>query len=271
MKNKFIINNKTVIDIVIKKIPKRKPTKFFILEDNTCIKMKNSSGKIMCSVCNNYFEKKMSSRSDDKIYICKHCMYTGEKNPMYGKPCYYKMTEDEKQRWKNGIKTTLNNKTKEEKDEISKKQRDAQIRLRDADPVAYSKMKAKGGRAATSKSRNYKKTKPEIKLEEFLIQNHVDYDYSCIMGSGEKCYQYDFILRHKRILIEVQGDYWHGHPDMYNNDGSNGKKKLNDTQKNNMKRDIEKRNFAIEKNFKIIYIWESEIKNEDFSKIKEVI
>ena len=235
MKNKFIINNKTVIDIVIKKIPKRKPTKFFILEDNTCIKMKNSSGKIMCSVCNNYFEKKMSSRSDDKIYICKHCMYTGEKNPMYGKPCYYKMTEDEKQkwknnigkasageknpmygkpcyykmtedekqRWKNGIKTTLNNKTKEEKDEISKKQRDAQIRLRDADPVAYSKMKAKGGRAATSKSRNYKKTKPEIKLEEFLIQNHVDYDYSCIMGSGEKCYQYDFILRHKRILIEV--------------------------------------------------------------------
>lgn len=58
---------------------------------------------------------------------------------------------------------------------------------------------------------------------------------------------------------------------MYNNDGSNGKKKLNDTQKNNMKRDIEKRNFAIEKNFKIIYIWESEIKNEDFSKIKEVI
>ena len=58
---------------------------------------------------------------------------------------------------------------------------------------------------------------------------------------------------------------------MYNNDGSNGKKKLNDTQKNNMKRDIEKRNFAIEKNFKIIYIWKSEIKNEDFSKIKEVI
>lgn len=57
------------------------------------------------------------------------------------------------------------------------------------------------------------------------------------MGSKERCFQYDFIIRHRRILIEVQGDYWHGHPDMYNEDGSNGKKKLNNIQINNIKRD----------------------------------
>jgi hypothetical protein len=28
---------------------------------------------------------------------------SGEKNPMYGKPCYYKMTEEEKENWKKNI------------------------------------------------------------------------------------------------------------------------------------------------------------------------
>lgn len=60
------------------------------------------------------------------------------------------------------------------------------------------------------------------------MSKNIDYDYSCIMGSKEKCFQYDFILHNKRILIEVQGNYWHGNPKFYNEDGSNGKKKLND-------------------------------------------
>lgn len=91
------------------------------------------------------------------------------------------------------------------------------------------------------------------------------------MGFGDKCFQYDFILRHRRILIEVQGNYWHGHPNMYNEDGSDGKKKLNGIQKHNIERDVRKKKFAEEKNFKLIYIWESEINNGDFSKIMEVL
>lgn len=222
---------------------------------------------------------------------------------MFGKPCYYNMSEEEKQRWKDNISKALqgeNNpmfgknikdfmtdekyelwkqhkkdayfkRSDQEKELISQKLSLSQKRLQASDPKAYSEMKARGGRAVMSKQKMYRKTKPEIKLEEFLKQNNIEYDYSCIMGSKERCFQYDFIIRHRRILIEVQGDYWHGHPDMYNEDGSNGKKKLNNIQINNIKRDKLKKQFAIEKNFKLIYIWESEINKGDFSKIKEIL
>jgi hypothetical protein len=33
----------------------------------------------------------------------KGYMLSGSKNPMYGKPCHYNMTDEEKQRWKNNI------------------------------------------------------------------------------------------------------------------------------------------------------------------------
>ena len=91
------------------------------------------------------------------------------------------------------------------------------------------------------------------------------------MGSKEKCFQYDFIIHEKRTLIEVQGNYWHGDPNIYNEDGSNGKRKLNEIQKAKKERDKLKQEFAKEKNFNLICIWESEIKNNDFSKLNGVI
>ena len=32
------------------------------------------------------------------------------------------------------------------------------------------------------------------------------------------------------LLIEVQGDYWHGNPDLFNDDGTDGKRMLNEIQ-----------------------------------------
>lgn len=58
---------------------------------------------------------------------------------------------------------------------------------------------------------------------------------------------------------------------MYNEDGSNGKKKLNNIQKGKIEKDKIKKEFAEKHNFKIIYIWESEINNNDFSKLDELI
>lgn len=54
---------------------------------------------------------------------------------------------------------------------------------------------------------------------------------------------------------------------MYNINGSDGKRKLNETQIQKMENDKLKLNFATEKNFRVIYIWEQEIKNGDFSKL----
>ena len=67
-----------------------------------------------------------------------------------------------------------------------------------------------------------------MKMEQWLKEHNIDYDYSPIMGFNDSCFQYDFIIHGKRILIEVQGTYWHGDPKRYNEDGSDGKKKLND-------------------------------------------
>lgn len=81
-------------------------------------------------------------------------------------------------------------------------------------------------------------------------------------------YQYDFIIHEKRILIEVNGDYWHGNPNSFNINGSDGKRKLNDIQLKKMEKDKLKLEFATKHNFKIIYIWEEEINNNNFSKLE---
>lgn len=59
----------------------------------------------------------------------------------------------------------------------------------------------------------------------------------------------------------MQGDYWHGNPLYY---GEN-KKPLNDTQKFKIGLDEKKFKYAIEYGYKIYYIWETEIKSQDFT------
>lgn len=198
--------------------------------------------------------------------------FKGEKNPMYGKTLKSVLSEEKYEKWKRNVKEHgFHSFSFEKQQEIRKKISDRQKKLKENDPIGYSKMKAKGGIASKNKAVNYKKTKPEIKVEQYLIQNNVNYDYSCIMGSGKRCFQYDFIIHKKRILIEVQGNYWHGDPNKYNNDGTDGKRKLNDTQKQNIEKDLLKKQFAEEKGFKIIYIWETEINNNNFSKLQEIL
>lgn len=332
MKNKYIIDNKSVVDIVWGSGKRGGCIRYFLLEDGNKIKANGTYVLILCTKCNTYHRCRFLSRHEEKPYICKSCNVSGENNPfygkkhpdefkqklsnerkgkwgvgennaMFGKPCFYKMSDEEKQRWKENISKSTQGENNpmfgksikdfmtkekyqlwlqhvkeihskfsdEQKKQFSEKMKLVQKRIQESDPIAYAEMKSRAGRSSVSKSQRYKKTKPEIKLEEFLKQNNIEYDYSCIMGSKERCFQYDFIIRHRRILIEVQGNYWHGHPDMYNEDGTDGKKKLNYTQRKNIERDKLKEQFAIEKNFKLIYIWESEINSGDFSKIKDIL
>jgi len=58
----------------------------------------------------------------------------------------------------------------------------------------------------------------------------------------------------------------------YNLDGSNGKKKLNEIQLNKIKQDENKNLFALNHNFKLIRLWETEINNDNFkNKLKNEI
>lgn len=224
---------------------------------------------------NPFYGKKHSQQTKDKISQKQKGKYIGKNNPMYNKSIFDFMSFEKQNEWRNNQKNKFINMDPIKKEKIFDNIRNGQKKLRDKDPIAYTKMLSirgkKGGIASTYSKNNYHKTKPEIILENFLIANNIQYTYSCILGTKKCCFQYDFIIHNKRTLIEVQGNYWHGNPNMYNEDGSNGKKKLNNIQKGKIEKDKIKKEFAEKHNFKIIYIWESEINNNDFSKLDELI
>ena len=80
---------------------------------------------------------------------------------------------------------------------------------------------------------------------------------------------YDIGLKDHAILIEVDGDYWHG-----NKKTMTEEQKINWMQMKNKQNDLLKDWVAKNKGYKLIRIWESEIKDDKSSvraKIKKVI
>lgn len=64
---------------------------------------------------------------------------------------------------------------------------------------------------------------------------------------------FDFFLPTHNLIIEVNGDYWHGNPKKF--------KRRNSQQKEALKRDRIKKSLALASHHRIIYIWEDDIKN----------
>jgi len=253
--------------------------------------------KIRCVICENFIERKWYNKKIlETPYECKTCvvkyknpMYrtevkerhnrivasdqyrnkmseltSGERNGFYGKThtkeIINKIRDTNKKYWKN-----IDEKTREVR---SKQASMREKKLMEDDPVGYRRQKSKAARSShRTQFMNMGMNKIETTVYNYLNSLGVIFDYSAILAS----YQYDFIIRGKRILIEVDGDYWHGNPDMYNLDGLNGKKKLNKIQLNKKERDKEKEDWAISRGFKIIRIWEKEIHNGTFkNKLKEL-
>ena len=135
----------------------------------------------------------------------------------------------------------------------------AQQKLRDKNPMAYSEMKRKAGIISHKNQHRYKMNKPERKFADFLELNKIEYEYSPIMSK----FQYDFKIKDKRILIEIDGDYWHGNPKFYTNNDIKGKRKLNQIQIDKQINDRKKEQFAEHHRFKLIRIWESDLSNSN--------
>lgn len=112
--------------------------------------------------------------------------------------------------------------------------------------------------------------KPMNKLEEFvssiLNKNDIKYHFQFFLKTKDGiCKSYDFKIKDTNILIEIDGDYWHG--------GLSLKKhfyKVNETKQN----DILKEQLALENGFQLIRIWESDIYKQPnilIDKIKNLI
>jgi very-short-patch-repair endonuclease len=106
-------------------------------------------------------------------------------------------------------------------------------------------------RAAFKQMQLYKQhsnTTIERRIKEFLIKNDIKFEQQYRLGN----WSYDFFIP-KKILIEVDGDYWHANPKVFN--------RLNATQLRNTHNDELKKAFAIEKGYILIRVWENDIKN----------
>jgi very-short-patch-repair endonuclease len=187
---------------------------------------------------------------------------TGPRNPFYGKT----HTEKTKQILSQKSKQRYNNLTEEEKQIRRQKQSQYQKILMAKDPIKYSEQKRKAALCAAISPKKYIRNKIETIVENKLKELNLLPEYGVVLGYK----QYDFGFKKERILLEVQGDYWHGNPLLFNEEGTDGKKKLNNTQKLKREKDIEKYNFAIENGFKIYYIWERDILNNNFKVLEEI-
>ncbi len=125
----------------------------------------------------------------------------------------------------------------------------------------YSKETIEKIRQATIKQlseQRVHKTGIEKIIENLLKENNINYKYSFILENR----QFDFCLLDYNIIIECDGDYWHGNPKFYSI--------LTEQQKMKQKDDLIKTNIAQNNNFFIFHFWEYDIMN-NLDNIKDQI
>lgn len=177
----------------------------------------------------------------------------GEENPFYGKSHsdeIKKIIAHKSKLWRDGL-------TEIDKQNISKKLSDAQKKLQIKNPELYKKQKSDAGKLS-GKTAKYKINKIEKIILSILENKNLSFKYSVILDR----YQFDFGNKEYKILLEVQGDYWHGNPLVYTN--------LNHIQIKNKEKDYLKLEFAKKHGFKLYYIWEKDIKEGNFSVINDI-
>ena len=108
--------------------------------------------------------------------------------------------------------------------------------------------------------KDLQETLPEKLVRKILVDNNIDFSAQVNIRN----FIADFVLNDYKIIIEVQGDYWHCNPNIYKNGP------INDIQRKKIKQDKVKHKVYTELGYKIIYIWEQDI-NNDFNKCTKQI
>ena len=95
------------------------------------------------------------------------------------------------------------------------------------------------------------------KLEEVvankLNEANIPYYFQYFITENGICKSYDFKLKDKPIILEVDGDFWHGNPEKKNHYIKANEIKENDKLKDEM---------ANKKGIKVVHLWESEIRKD---------
>jgi len=133
----------------------------------------------------------------------------------------------------------------------------------------FSKMTLEERRKATEKARekiNYT-SRQEIRIQSILNQIGVEYTANGFLYS----YSWDMIFKNK-IIIEVQGDFWHANPKYYKGSDVLLRGLL---AKDVWKKDARKKKLVESKGYSVFYLWENDINNmsdeEIYNLLKEIL
>lgn len=119
-------------------------------------------------------------------------------------------------------------------------------------------------KAGELKLKNKILTIPEQKTKVILQELNITFEEQKRFNFKDKYYIVDFLLPNENIIIEVNGDYWHGNPLIYQ------KEQLNNLQLDLINRDINKKNELENIGYKVIYLWEYDLIN-NIDKCKSII
>jgi very-short-patch-repair endonuclease len=180
-----------------------------------------------------------------------------------------KSAETRKSQYKSGNRTQWNKGKIYEGEELEEKRRIAK------DPIRREKIsKALTGKPKTEEhrkimletlARNRKEilkgnpSKLEFTFADILIGLGVEFTHQYEVDG----FDYDFYIPAKNLLIEVDGDYWHGHPDKF--------PELNAMQRKNKGLDRLKTKHAADRNFQLLRFWETDIVTNRFDIVKNLM
>ena len=108
-----------------------------------------------------------------------------------------------------------------------------------------------------------KLTVPERQVEDILKTHDISFEAQKRIYFGKKYFICDFVVNN--FVIEVQGDFWHANPRIY------AKKKLLAVQKKNINNDQVKKEKLESIGYKVIYVWEYDLKNHRNETEKQLI
>jgi G:T-mismatch repair DNA endonuclease (very short patch repair protein) len=106
-------------------------------------------------------------------------------------------------------------------------------------------------------------SKQELRIQKILNDLSITYTANGFLYS----YNWDLIFKNK-IIIEIQGDFWHGNPKLYKeSDILLNELKVGDV----WKKDLRKKQKVESHNYKVHYLWESDINNMSDEELIETL
>jgi G:T-mismatch repair DNA endonuclease (very short patch repair protein) len=207
---------------------------------------------------NSFFGKHHSEESKQK-QVESYGDRTGSNNPFYGKShteetkAGFRVTSSQPGEKNGFFGKTHTKETRKNLSEIGKE--------RAKDPIYREQLRQ--NTIKSLQNRSYRMTKPERTTQKWLKENKIPNHYNLVL---KKKYQYDFRVKDTNILIEVQGDYWHANPKIYTKPDE-----LTERQLFKIEQDKKKAKFAANHGYRILYIWEQDIKNNNFSSLYELL